>query len=79
MNNKSRSLTLDLHASEFVARYTNHLDVLIEQRFSTLDPTSVYKITEFWREIDRLEKLYQDKLNEMQKCEFQNLDGNVSN
>ena len=51
-----KSLSLDLHANEFVARYSNHLDEIIEKRFRIQDPETIFNITMYWREVDKLLK-----------------------
>ena len=73
MNCKTRSLSLDLHANQFVARYTNDLGNIVVKRFNTQDPDTIYNITSYWRSIDQLEKAHKQEQDELQKHERNHL------
>ena len=57
MNKKT--LALDLHANQFVARYTTHHGEIIEKTFKINDPETIYNITEFWRKVEKQDKAEQ--------------------
>ena len=68
MNKKT--LSIDLHANQFVARYTDWQGKIFVKRFDINNPETIHNITEFWRTVEKQDKAEQSNNSNLKETKY---------